>query len=90
MSLQDFQVDVDVCETCREQLVALLNAYQKLIAGQARIRVRFDRRWTEYHPGSASQLKQLYCMLFDACPDTAGLLDLRPRRGRGPMYLRIT
>lgn len=88
--LPEITVDTDVCDaaTCREILVQLLTAYIKLTAGQARIRVRFDRRWTEYHPASAPRLAELYNKLYDTCPDTTGLLDLRPKRG-GPMFLRI-
>jgi hypothetical protein len=81
--------DGDGQPTCRALIQELQRAYMALVAGQARIRVRFDRRWTEYHPASATQLKTLINTIYDQCDDVEGLLDLRPRRGR-PMYLRIT
>lgn len=82
-------VDTDLCTTCRAMLADLQSAYIKLVAGQTRIRVRFNERWSEYHPASAPALLKLINLLFDQCPDTVGLLDLRPQRGR-PMFLRIT
>ncbi len=86
--LPEITVDTDILASCRVIITELQTAYIKLVAGQARIRVRFDRRWTEYHPASATQLKELINKLFDTCPDTTGLLDLRPKRGR-PFFLRI-
>lgn len=82
-------VDCDQMPTCRELLIELQRSYMALIAGQVRVKVRFNDRWSEYHPASAPQLLKLINVIYDGCPDRDGLLDFRPARGR-PMFLRIT
>jgi hypothetical protein len=68
-------VDLDVCASCSEVLTKLHNALMRLAAGGTRLKVRHDRRWTEYQPGSTQNL-QRYIEMLGA--------------GRGaPMFLRI-
>ena len=77
--------------TKRQVVVELQRAYMALIAGTARIRVRYDKRWTEYHPANASHLYRLCNVLYDqlTCDEQEGISDLRPERGRG-IFLRLT
>ncbi len=85
-------VDQDLATTCRQLIVDLQNAYMQLVAGNVRVKVRFNERWTEYSPGHQLALMQLIESIWAQCPDTSGLLDLRPgartQRGR-PAPLRI-
>lgn len=87
--LPEITIDTVLATSCRAMIVELQTAYIKLLAGQTRIKVRHNERWSEYHPASAPALLKFINLLFDQCPDTVGLMDLRPSRGR-PMFLRIT
>lgn len=84
--ITEISIDAGAVSSCRQLLVDLFNAYTKLVAGQARVRVRYGDRWTEYEPGKGTQLLALYNTIYAQCPDTAGLIDLDPGRRvkRGP------
>jgi hypothetical protein len=80
--------------SCRDNIIALINAHAKLVAGEQRVRVRFNDRWTEYGPGSVTFLEQTINLWQAQCPDAdqAGLIQMNPglraRRGR-PARIRI-
>ena len=86
-------VDQDLATSCRQLIVDLQNAYMSLVAGNVRVKVRFNERWTEYAPGHQLALLQLIESVWAQCPDIAGLIDLRPssrtQRAR-PGFLRIS
>lgn len=91
--MMQFTVDQDFATSCRQFIVDLTNAYTALCAGNTRVKVRFNDRWTEYSTGHQQALLQLLESAWSQCGDTTGLLDVRPssrtKRGR-PGFLRIT
>lgn len=85
-------VNTDLCTSCREIVVALQNAYFQLVAGKSRLKVRYDKRWVAYQPGSATQLLAIANAAYAQCDDVEGLPNLNPghRTQRGaPFFLRI-
>ncbi len=80
--------DVGGATDCVTQLALLYQAYLAAIAGQTRVVVRFNDRWSEYARPDAPALLALYQTLYAQCPraKVAGLPDLNPnlkvKRGR--------
>lgn len=79
-------VEAGATGSCRQLLVDLFNAYTALLTGNVRVHVRYADRWTEYQPGQATALRDLYNLIYAQCDDTCGLIDLDPGRRvkRGP------
>ncbi len=80
--------DVGGTTDCVAQLAMLYQAYTAAIAGQTRVVVRFNDRWSEYARPDAPALLTLYQTLYAQCPGAkaTGLPDLNPnlkvKRGR--------
>lgn len=82
------QFDLRNTADCAATLQELLQAYANALAGNRRILVRFNERWTEYAKPNAAALLVLYNTIYRQCPAaaTAGLPDLAPGKQvrRGP------
>lgn len=85
-----FEADTDICDTCVEVLRTLHNAYAKMLSGNVAVKVRHNRRWTEYQPGSARALADYIRMIERQCPGAADAgIPLFAGARRGPAFLRI-
>ena len=92
VTIPTIEMDFDAATDCRALLVALSNAIIALNAGNTRLKVRHNERWTEYNPGKSPALMQLFETVWAQCPDKAGLINLSPaaRAIRGaPARMRI-
>jgi hypothetical protein len=89
------QFDVRNPASCVQLCSLLLQAYYNVIAGQGRVTVRFQERWTEYQKGNVKELREQYMVLYTQCPaaKAAGLPNINPmnavRRGAPARGLQI-
>lgn len=91
--LPTITIDTQEAQNCKELVRALQNAYVDLVAGNKRVRVRFQDRWTEYEPGKEQALRDTINMIAAGCPDTDGLLNFnrayRAQRGRPARFFGV-
>lgn len=93
MPLPQISIDSGEAANCKALVISLQNAYLDLVAGNKRVRVRFNDRWTEYEPGKEQALRDLINMIAGQCPDTEGLLSFnrayRAQRGRPARFFGV-
>lgn len=86
-------LDLSNVDNCRDVVLALQKAYASLVAGNTRLRVRFDVRWTEYTPGKAKELHDLIGSIRSTCPDADDTLNMgrayRAKRGRPARFFGV-
>lgn len=72
------QFDLRSAADCAATLRELLQAYANAVAGNRRVMVRFNERWTEYAKPNAPALLALYNTIYQQCPHAsrAGLPDM--------------
>lgn len=91
--LPQISIDTSEAANCKALVMALQNAYADLVAGNKRVRVRHNERWTEYEPGKEQALLRFINMVAANCPDTAGLLNMNPayraQRGRPARFFGV-
>lgn len=87
------QLDLSNVDNCRDVVLALQKAYASLVAGNTRLKVRFNDRWTEYTPGKAKELLDLINTMRANCPDAADTLQMsrayRAKRGRPARFMGV-
>lgn len=86
-------IDLSDVDNCRDVVLALQKAYLSLVAGNTRLRVRFNDRWTEYTPGKAKELADLIGSIRAGCPDADDTLQIsrayRAKRGRPARFFGV-
>lgn len=93
MALPTISIDSGEAANCKALVLSLQQAYLALVAGNKRVRVRFNERWAEYEPGKEQALRELINMIAGQCPDTEGLLNFnrayRSQRGRPARFFGV-
>lgn len=93
MAVPTISIDSGEAANCKALVLSLQQAYLDLVAGNKRVRVRFNDRWTEYEPGKEGALRDLINVIAAQCPDAAGLLNFnrayRAQRGRPARFFGV-
>lgn len=80
------EIDLGLDIPCIDVLQSLYGSYVNVMSG-SRARIRMGARWSEYHPGNAVMLRDLYMQIYRMCddPQKCKLPDLSmPTIQRGP------